>query len=206
MEKRRAGKIPDYLRSEISLRVSPWDWLTKARQLHRDANLLFAKFKVEQEEYDKALSYEAPIPDVSTVEMLIGFAVENLLKGLYVVNAKISVENVKELKTLRIPGSRHDLIPIAEALKDPPLSLGFSKDEQDILSALEHVVLWFGRYPSARDLDDLIPMDASGLFRKFSFTYPDDHFAALRLYDRLEAVLAGRAPKPRPKGGLFGEF
>jgi hypothetical protein len=43
-----------------------------------------------------------------------------------------------------------------------------------------------------------------GLFKKFYFTYPDDHFAALRLYDRLESALAERAPKPLPKSDPFG--
>jgi hypothetical protein len=43
-----------------------------------------------------------------------------------------------------------------------------------------------------------------GLFKKFYFTYPDEHFAALRLYDRLESTLAERAPKPLLRSGPFG--
>ncbi len=198
----RAGKVPDHLRGEISLAVSPWNWLTKAQQLHRAANLLFINFEAEQEEYDKDPSYDAAIPDGSTVEMLIGFAVENLLKGLYVTTLS-NVKDVKDLKELFIPGSRHELIPIAEALKEPPLSLFFSEEDQDILSVLEHVILWYGRYPSARNIDDTIPMGDGGLFKKFYFAYPDDHFAALRLYDRLESALAERALKPVPKRDPF---
>jgi hypothetical protein len=88
--------------------------------------LLFISFEAEKEEYDKDPSYDAAIPDGSTVEMLIGFAVENLLKSLY-VTTRSNMENVKDLKALFIPGSRHDLISIAEVLKEPPLSLFFPK-------------------------------------------------------------------------------
>jgi len=105
------------------------------------------------------------------------------------------------LKQLSIPGNRHELSPIAEAIAKP-LGLTFSKDELDILSVLEHVILWFGRYPSARNIDDLTPMDATGTFKKFYFDYPNDHFSALGLYDRLEATLAGRALKPLQKSSL----
>lgn len=96
--------------------------------------------------------------------MLIGFAVESLLKGLY-VTTRSNVQNIKDLGELFIPGSRHDLIAIAETLNEQPLSLSFSKEEHDILSVLEHVVLWYGRYPSARNIDHLIPMDDCGFFK-----------------------------------------
>lgn len=33
------GKIPNYLREEISLAVSPCDWLEKARQLKKSAKV-----------------------------------------------------------------------------------------------------------------------------------------------------------------------
>jgi hypothetical protein len=196
-KQKRAGRVPDHLRGKISLAVKPWNWLTKAQRLRKAANLLFISFEAEHEAYDKDHSYKTAIPDGSTIEMLIGFAVENLLKGLH-ATTRSNIENVKDLKELIIPGSRHELTPIAEALKEPPLSLKFSKEEYDILSVLEHVILWFGRYPSATSIDDLIPRDDNG-FKKFYFTYPDDHFAALRLYDRLESALAERATKP-PRG------
>jgi hypothetical protein len=39
-------------------------------------------------------------------------------------------------------------------------------------------------------VDGLVPMDASGNFNKFYLRYPDDHFAAFALCDRLEVRLA----------------
>ncbi len=200
-KQQRAGQVPDHLRSKISLAVSPWDWLNKARTLRKAANSLFIEFEADQAKYDENYSDDAAIPDGSTVEMLLGFAVENLLKGLYVTTV-LSFTDIKDLKQLSIPGNRHELSPIAEAIAKP-LGLTFSKDELDILNVLEHVILWFGRYPSARNIDDLIPMDETGIFKKFYFNYPNDHYAALRLYDRLEETLEGRAPKPLQKSSLF---
>jgi hypothetical protein len=188
---KRAGKVPNHLRRRISLRVHPKDWLAKARQLRKAANLLFIDFENERaefaEEFEKEPDTDLPIPDDSVVTMLLGFAVENLLKGLYVSTLE-HMEDVKDLSALNFPGQRHELEPIAHALK-PELQIEFSQEEVDLLHALEHVVLWYGRYPSARNIDDLIPAHETGYFKKFMFNYPDDHFASLKLYDRLETLL-----------------
>ncbi|MFZ3353177.1 MAG: hypothetical protein WA268_20195, partial [Xanthobacteraceae bacterium] len=101
-------------------------------------------------------------------------------------------EGVKDLSQLKLPGQRHELEPIADAIK-LKLQIEFSPGEVDLLHALEHVVLWYGRYPSARNIDGLIPAHETGYFKKFIFNYPDDHFATIRLYDRLETLLQKRA-------------
>ena len=71
--------------------------------------------------------------------MLLGFAVENLLKGLYVSTLE-HMEDVKDLSALNFPGQRHELEPIAHALK-PELQIEFSQEEVDLLHALEHVAM-----------------------------------------------------------------
>jgi hypothetical protein len=175
--------------------VRPRDWLAKARQLRKAADLLFIDFEDERgkfdEDFEEDPSIEKPFPDDSVVTMLLGFAVENLLKGLYVSTLE-HAEGVKDLSELKFPGQRHELEPIAHAVK-PKLQIEFSREEVDLLHALEHVVLWYGRYPSARNIDDSIPTHVTGGFKKFTFNYPDDHFATLRLYDRLEAILHNQA-------------
>jgi len=198
---KRAGRIPEHLRDRVSLSVAPWDWLSKARQLRRAADLLFISFEAEQEKYDRNPSDDAPIPDDSALVLLIGFAVENLLKGLYVT--KCQTNKIKNMNAPNIPGSGHQLLPIIEELQGSPLSFTFSTEERDILDVLEHTVLWSGRYPSARDIDDLIPMNEGGGFKKFYFHYPQDYFAALRLFDRIESALADRAQAPA-KSDPFG--
>jgi hypothetical protein len=57
------------------------------------------------------------------------------------------------------------------------------------------MILWAGRYPSARNIDDLIPADEMGGIKKFIFNYPDDYFGTLELYGRLETILRDRLMK-----------
>jgi hypothetical protein len=194
---KRAGKVPTWLRPKISLRVGPQDWLAKARQLKKAADLLFVEFENEQikhdEEFERDYDFGLPSPDDTAVNMLLGFAVENLLKGIYVTTLE-NVKDIKDLSDLKLPGGRHELEPIADALRSK-LKVEFSEHEIDLLHALEHMVLWAGRYPSARNIDDLIPADEMGGFKKFIFNYPDDHFATLELYERLETILRDRLMK-----------
>jgi hypothetical protein len=196
--RKRVGKVPEWLRPEIQLRVHPQHWLAKARELKKAADLLFEKFDEERikydEEFEKDHDFTLPSPDDSVVNMLLGFAVENLLKGIYVSTLK-NAEQIKDLSELNIPTRGHELEPIANAVA-LKLRIDFSQDEIGLLQALEHVILWYGRYPSARNIDDLIPAYETGYFRKFTFDYPKDHFATLKLYDRLETILFDRAGAP----------
>jgi hypothetical protein len=195
--KHKGATVPDWLRPQIHLRVKPEHWLAKSRELKKAANLLFQKLEEEQAKYAEEFE-ENPdptwpptlrSPDDSVVTMLLGLAVENLLKGIHVSTLKdVDLGQVQHLSALKFPTSGHELEEIA--LKLP---LEFSQDEIGVLQVLEHVILWFGRYPSARDIDNLAPADEAGHFKKFIFNYPEDHFAAMRLYDRLEDVLAPRA-------------
>jgi hypothetical protein len=192
---KRAGKVPVHLRSRISLRVRPADWLARARKLRKAADLLFMEFESEQEKFsekfEKEPSIDLPFPEDSVFTMLLGFAVENLLKGLYVSTLE-HVKDIKDLSELNFPGQGHELDPIARAVTSV-LPIKFLEEEVKLLDALEHVVRWYGRYPSARTIDDNVPMDEKGYFKKFIFSYPNDHFAGISLYDRLEAFLKNRA-------------
>jgi hypothetical protein len=192
---KRAGKVPVHLRSRISLRVRPADWLARTRKLRKAADLLFMEFESEQEKFsekfEKEPSIDLPFPEDSVFTMLLGFAVENLLKGLYVSTLE-HVKDIKDLSELNFPGQGHELDPIARAVTSV-LPIKFLEEEVKLLDALEHVVRWYGRYPSGRTIDDNVPMDEKGYFKKFIFSYPNDHFAGISLYDRLEAFLKNRA-------------
>jgi hypothetical protein len=194
MARKRTGKVPDWLRPEISLRVGPQDWLTKARQLRAAADLLIVTLDKEQakytEEFEKDCDTNWPRPDDSVVNLLLGFAIENLLKGVYVTTLA-NVPQIKDLSELKFPTTGHELEIFARHVGST-LPIEFSPDEVDLLHALERVILWYGRYPSARNIDDLIPADKTGKFRKFVFNYPADHLATLKLYDRLEIILQNR--------------
>jgi len=192
---KRTGRIPDHLRERISLGVSPDRWLAKARQLKKSSNLLFVEYEKQQFDFDEKFERDPSItddfPDDSVVVLLLGFAVENLLKGLFVAATATATENVKSLKELEIPGDPHELEPIADAV-ERLFTINFSDEERELLQALEHYIRWWGRYPSATHIDNIFPTQDDGKFKKFMLHYPSDHFGIVALYDRLEEQLVAR--------------
>jgi hypothetical protein len=180
------------LSTPLSLRLTPWDWLKKAQLLRAASNQLFVRFENDQLDYDESFERELSfdLPDDSVLMMLFGFAIENLLKGLYVSTLK----NAKRPRTLNELGvSRHRLAVIAKKV-EAALGEEFSESEMDLLTNLEQTIVWHGRYASPVDADRLISTSSDTLFSARPFQYPEHHFAASKLYDRLETLLIPRAP------------
>jgi len=182
------------LSAPLSLSLTPWDWLKKAQLLRDASNQIFVRFENDQlahdERFERELSFDLDAPDDSVLMMLFGFAIENLLKGLYVSTLK----NAKRPRTLNELGvSRHGLAVIAKKV-EAALGEQFSESEIKLLTDLEQTIVWRGRYPSPVDADRLISTSSDTLFSAPSFQYPEHHFAASKLYDRLEALLIPRAP------------
>jgi hypothetical protein len=177
------------LSARLSFSATPYDWLEKARALRRASDHLFIRFEEEllayEEGFEQTSSFELEPPDSSALAMLLGFAIENLLKGLYVSTQKIA--NPRTLRELGV--FRHDLSIIASEVA---VKLGeeLSKRDFDILAAVEQTIVWRGRYPSPSDVDKLISSKDSSMFSAQMLRYPD----GCRLYDRLEALLIPRAP------------
>jgi hypothetical protein len=200
------------LSAPLSLSLTPWDWLKKAQLLRDASNQLFVRFENDQlahdERFERELSFAThtsvlmtlalDAPDDSVLMMLFGFAIENLLKGLYVSTLK----NAKRPRTLNELGvSRHGLAVIAKKV-EAALGEQFSESEIKLLTDLEQTIVWRGRYPSPVDADRLISTSSDTLPSAPSFQYPEHHFAASKLYDRLEALLIPRAPFSVRKGLL----
>jgi hypothetical protein len=193
MEERTKEEIKK-LSAPLSLNLTPWDWLKKAQLLRDASNQLFVRFEKDRLAYDERFeqnpSFDLVSPDDSVFIMLFGFAIENLLKGLYVGTLK----NAKRPRTLNELGvSRHGLAVIAKQV-EAALGEQFSESEMKLLTDLEQTIVWRGRYPSPVDADSLISTSSDTLFSAPSFRYPEHHFAASKLYDRLEALLIPRAP------------
>jgi hypothetical protein len=182
------------LAERVSLSVTPYDWLKKAQTLRQASNHLLIRFEEDQlahdEQFERNPDFDLELPDCSVLMMLLGFAIENLLKGLYVSTLPI-VKSPRTLKELGMPS--HALAMIASKI-DGALGEQFSERELDILVAIEQSVLWCGRDPSPVDADKLISPSTGTLFSKLLFRYPVDHFDACTLYDRLESLLIPRAP------------
>jgi hypothetical protein len=176
------------LSARLLFRSAPYDWLEKARALRRASDHLFIRFEEERLAYEEGYfdSPEPVPPDSSALALLLGFAIENLLKGLYVSTQKIA--NPRKLSDLgRV--SRHDLLDIAKEVADK-LGEQLSTRDLDILAAVEQTIVWRGRYPTPTDVDKLISSNDSSTFPAPMLRYRD----GCRLYDRLEALLIPRAP------------
>jgi hypothetical protein len=181
------------LSAPLSLNLTPWDWLKKAQLLRDASNQLFVRFEKDRLAYDERFernpSFDLVSPDDSVLMMLFGFAIENLLKSLYVSTLK----NAKRPRTLNELGvSRHSLAVIAKQV-EAALKEQFSESEMKLLTDLEQTIVWRGRYPSPVDADSLISTSSDTPFSAPLFRYPEHHFAASKLYDRLEALLIPRA-------------
>jgi hypothetical protein len=101
------------LSARLSFRAAPYDWLEKARALRRASDHLFIRFEEELHVYEEGYfnsSFELEPPDGSALALLLGFAIENLLKGLYVSTLKIA--NPRRLRDLGL--SHHELLDIAK--------------------------------------------------------------------------------------------
>jgi hypothetical protein len=182
------------LAQRLSLNVTPYDWLTKAQLLRQASNYLLVRFEEDQlvhdEEFERTADFDLNPPDSSVLMMLLGFAIENLLKGLYVS----TLPNVKRPRTLKELGITDHLLETIASKITAALNEQFSKRELEILSGIEQSIVWWGRYPSPIDTDKLISRSADSLFSAPSFRYPADHFDACAFCDRLEALLKPRAP------------
>ena len=143
------------LAERLSLRVTPYDWLTKAQSLRQASNHLLIRFEEDHLAYDEQFErnpdFDLEPPDDSVLMMLLGFAVENLLKGLYVSTLSI-VKAPRTLRELGVQGHSLDMIAnkIADALNEQ-----FSKREFDILIAIEQSFVWCGRYGAVREVVEI---------------------------------------------------
>jgi hypothetical protein len=196
--------LPNYIRETLSLNVSPKHWLATAEKLRTSANLLFIEYENEQskfnDKFERDPDFGGARPDDDVVVLLLGLGIENLLKGLFVGAVKPPPGKVQKLKDLKIPGASHELEPLADEVKKL-LQIEFPEEERELLQALEYYIRWRGRYPSATNVEDSVPRDDKGFFKKFILYYPEDHFAVISLYDKLkgklEAVIHGGKPPSR---------
>jgi hypothetical protein len=129
------------LARRLSLNVAPYDWLTKAQSLRQASNYLLVRFEEVQlahdEEFERTFDFGRNPPDSSVLMMLLGFAIENLLKGLYVSTLPI-VKRPRTLKELGI--THHSLETIAREIT-AALNEQFSKRELEILNAIEQSIV-----------------------------------------------------------------
>jgi hypothetical protein len=121
---------------------SPGNWYCQARELKAAADRLdYTKFPV----YDE----EDTVSHIGPYQMLLGFAFENLLKGLIIFFRLRAGESQTLLKT----HFTHDLSRLANDPFCAPLHLTLA--EIATLDRLSQYGIWAGRYPIPKSEADL---------------------------------------------------
>lgn len=135
-------------------RQSPGLWFDSARALARAAELILREEEEVGAQYLSACDVaadelggdiKAPRPNYVPAQLLYGFAIENLLKGLRVA------QNPELASIDKLAGelNKHELDGLASAA-DPTLT----KLDREFLVLLTHLIKWAGRYPIGLNLHE----------------------------------------------------
>lgn len=140
-KKTRLGKIHS---GNVRLKHSTTAWLTHAYELKRAEELIYLDIL---RDYDKILIERktknftpSPITPNKVHFLIIGFAIENLLKCLYLTKYP---ELIQEGEIKDGVFGKHNLIQIARE----KLSLALNEDEKFILDLGTKAITWYGKYP-----------------------------------------------------------
>lgn len=120
----------------------PYLWISSAEVLKDSADLVLARFRT-------ALERAAPEREDTKIDlgislfpvymMLVGLAVENLLKGVLISKDHSLVEGGRLKKW---GGSGHDLTKLASDARLP-----LTNEEKELLARVAEFVRWAGKYP-----------------------------------------------------------
>lgn len=113
---------------------------------------------------------------VPIYRMLMGFSLENLIKGILVAEGHPCMADGTRL--------HHDLTQYADLIKGVVLT----ETDKNVLADLQHYVLWAGRYPRPRQAARMIPIGHS----------KPRHDAELALGQRLYDYLRSLSPEIEP--------
>jgi hypothetical protein len=180
----------------------PTFWFSSAQKLMRAAEIVFRDQTDAADEYEKALdeaSYDvestgmaeikADSPVFRPAELLYGFAIENLLKGLIVADNPGLISQTELDKGLRT----HDLIKLAARAK-----IALTDDETRVATILSLMNEWAGRYPVAAKVEKHAIDAFSDLL-----DWRRDHLIIRRLYERIAALLESELDHPPQRYGMI---
>jgi hypothetical protein len=178
------------LTAESLLNAAPAHFFSALEQAKRhDAASKVAEDKawaaMEELGQDSAVAdIEVMAPEFLPAFLLYGFAIENLLKGLYVLANPNTVDD----KEINIP-TTHNLTFLAQTV-----GLKTSETEADMLRRLTSITTWSGRYPVAKTLEAFRKI---GINRETIIQEPVEAYAHIgRLAEKLRKMLDGDQRKP----------
>jgi hypothetical protein len=133
----------DYIDEFIRKTLDDTLWIEKADHLLEVASFIEPRI----DEMWSQVRIGGPIKQhyITTYFMLVAYALENLLKALYIkLNGDLVKRMLKEKKRLPKPIAGHDLYQLARELGVVNLEWG----EESLLKKLSRSAVWFGRYPT----------------------------------------------------------
>lgn len=145
-------------------------WVSKANSLRKSALILWTAYMLEEERLDSlgeaALGQSFELGHEDTAMMLIGMAIENLLKGILIARDSSLIENGKTASRLKT----HDLTKLITWA-----GISIDKYDTQLCALLSDFITWQGRYP--------VPLESSairGLFRaKYDWKTLDNLFVRI---------------------------
>lgn len=180
----------------------PANWLRSAERLRDAAETILSAevvkeipyFRAHQEATQEALSIactatnkaghaEIPCdpPNYPPAQLLYAYAMENVLKGLIVVDDASVVDENKLNRKLK----SHDLLELSAAA-----GVTVHVEEQPILAALSDLSEWAGRYPVALRKEDYFGKENPHAM----LDYGSKHAIMRRFFDRVRAQLEAELP------------
>jgi hypothetical protein len=197
------------LKSDFEYAQHPSMWAAVAKTLADNAHPIFYAAVEQKKRYDEAtdrawaeadrryaqnpnqavsVDIDCEAPAFLPAFLLYGFAVENLLKGVYVSNNAGAIHEQR----LQIP-TIHDLPELAKAAGFSP-----APAETELLILLSTVTIWLGRYPVARTRQQhgCVGLDREGFF-------DDPEQAGIASHDLIRKLQGwlDNGMTPRSKGG-----
>jgi len=155
---------------------APGEWLSFAEELMESAEVLWKQYDGSLRSeiiHDKIVVLESK--KVSGISrpyfLLVGFAIENLLKGLIVFNdpSTITSGKIKRIKT-------HKITNLIKEISE----INLFEEEIEICKKIEEAIPYWGRYP--------IPLEAENITPDIGIT-PELREIIKSMYNRLAATL-----------------
>lgn len=142
---------PDYQRDQFEKKYHSWtSWVLSASGLIAGADAIREKMTdlLNQDAYDDSPNL------MSSMFLLYGFAIECLLKGLYVKKGNKLTSNGKYNAP---PNTKsHDLVSLAQVA-----GFELTPDELDLLCKVSRQIKGVGRYPAGTAVEDEKPLTRS---------------------------------------------
>jgi len=142
----------------------------------------------EQAHHDEDRNGNVVMPAVLAVRaMLLGYAIECAMKGYWVKRGNNMVQNGK---FIGVPGAgaEHNLVQLAKIVGFTP-----TQREADVLTRLVKFIRFAGRYPIAKNPEDMAPREIDGLGRvDIGFFSKAGFRTCLSVLNKLMSLISGK--------------